>query len=111
MRRRALGRPDRGNEMGEEKKAEGAEGAQGAEGQVVGKVVGYFAKVGVAAVVAEGDFKVGDTLRFKGHTTDFEMTVESMRVNDQPAEAAKAGDEVGIKVPDRVREHDKVMKK
>ena len=88
---------------------EGAEGE--VVGTVVGTVVGYYAEIGVAAVVAEGDFKVGDTLRFKGHTTDIEMTVESMRVNDQPAESAKAGDEVGIRVPDRVREHDKVLKK
>lgn len=88
--------------MGEGERTEGAQ---------VGKVVGYFAKIGVAAVVAEGEFAVGDTLQFKGHTTDFEMTVESMRVNDEPAESAKAGDEVGIKVPDRVREHDKVFRK
>ena len=91
--------------MGEGEKAEGA------EGRVVGKVVGYYAKIGVAAVVAEGEFKVGDTLHFKGHTTDFEMTVDSMQVDNKPVEAAKAGDEVGIKVPDRVREHDKVMRK
>ena len=95
--------------MGEGEKAKGAEGE--VVGQVVGKVVGYYAKIGVAAVVAEGEFAVGDTLHFKGHTTDLEMTVESMRVNDQPAESAKAGDEVGIKVPDRAREHDKVLKK
>ena len=91
--------------MGESEKSEGA------EGQIVGKVVGYFAKIGVAAVVAEGEFRVGDTLHFKGHTTDFEMTVDSMQVDNKPVEAAKAGDEVGIKVPDRVREHDKVFKK
>jgi putative protease len=98
--------------MGEGEKPEGAGGAEGqVVGELVGKVVGYFAKIGVAAVVAEGDIKVGDTLHFKGHTTDFEMTVVSMHVNDKPAESAKAGDEVGIKVPDRVREHDKVLRK
>lgn len=95
--------------MGEGEKAEGAEGQ--VVGTVVGKVVGYYAKIGVAAVVAEGDFKVGDTLRFKGHTTDLEMTVDSMQVDGKPVESAKAGDEVGIKVPDRVREHDKVFRK
>jgi len=88
--------------MGEQAKAEGTQ---------VGKVMRYFGKVGVAAVVASGEFSVGDTLHFKGHTTDFEMVVESMQVNDVSVQKAAAGDEVGIKVPQRVRERDIVYRK
>ncbi|RLE44283.1 translation elongation factor-like protein, partial [Candidatus Woesearchaeota archaeon] len=46
----------------------------------------------------------------KGATTDFEQTVESMEINRQKIEIAKPGDEIGIKVIDRVREGDKVYK-
>ena len=78
--------------------------------EIVGKVVGYFAKVEVAAIEMEGDLKIGDTVHFKGHTSDFAQTVESMQVDNQPVEEAKAGDSVGMKVKDRVRDHDVVYK-
>ena len=101
--------------MGEEEKKADEQKAEGQPDEPeVGRVVGYFAKIGVAAIevtAPEGGIAVGDTLHFKGHTTDFETTVESMQVENKPVEGAKAGDQVGIKVPDRVREHDKVYKR
>jgi selenocysteine-specific translation elongation factor len=36
--------------------------------------------------------------------------VASMQVNNQPVEEAKAGDFIGVKVKQRVRENDKVYK-
>jgi len=45
-----------------------------------------------------------------GATTDFKQKVESMQINKQPVDVAKPGDEIGIKVIDRVREHDVVYK-
>ena len=95
-----------GHEKAEEKKAE----EQKAEEQQVGKVVGYFAKIGVAAIEATGEFAVGEVLHYKGHTTDFTAKVESMQVENQAVEKASAGDEVGIKVPERVRAHDVVTR-
>jgi len=75
----------------------------------IGKVVGYFAKIGVAAItISEGELKIGDTIHIKGHTTDFEQTVESMQIEMNSVEVVKPGDDVGIKVADRVREHDSV---
>jgi putative protease len=77
----------------------------------VGRVVKYFAKPGVAAVeVTSGTIKKGDTLKFKGHTTDFTDQVTSMEIDNQPVDEAKPGDLIGIKVKDRVREKDKVYK-
>ncbi len=77
----------------------------------VGRVVKFFAKPSVAAVeVTSGTIKKGDTLKFKGHTTDFTDQVVSMEINNQPVEEAKLGDLIGIKVKDRVRENDKVYK-
>lgn len=77
----------------------------------VGVIVKFFAKPGVAAIeVSGGGIKKGDTLRFTGHTTDFTDTVSSMELDNKSIDEAKAGDLIGIKVKDRVREGDKVYK-
>jgi putative protease len=81
------------------------------EEEKVGKVQKFFAKPGVAAIeVTAGVIRIGDRLRFKGHTTDFEDTITSMQVEKDPIEEAKPGDLIGIKVKERVREHDTVYK-
>jgi putative protease len=81
------------------------------EEEKVGEVKKFFAKPSVAAVeVTTGTLKVGDVLHFKGHTTDFEETITSMQVNNQPVAEAKTGDLIGIQVKDRVRENDQVYK-
>jgi putative protease len=80
------------------------------EEQFVGKVVGYFGKIGVAAVEATAEFAVGETLRFKGHTTDFTSKVESMQIETEKVEKVGPGDKVGIKVPEKARDGDKVYR-
>ncbi len=78
---------------------------------VVGKVVKYFSKIGVAAIrITQGELKVGDTIHLKGHTTDFTQAVDSMQVEHASVEAVKAGAEVGIRVKEHVREHDTVSR-
>ena len=82
-----------------------------AEEELVGVVVKFFAQPSVAALkVTRGTIKKGDTLRYIGHTTDFTDQVASMQVNNQPVEEATAGDFIGVKVKERVRENDKVYK-
>jgi translation elongation factor EF-1alpha len=77
----------------------------------VGIVVKFFPKPSVAAVeVTAGSIRKGDTLHYKGHTTDFTEAVASMELDNRPIEEAKAGDMIGVKVKDRVRESDKVYK-
>ena len=77
----------------------------------IGEVFKFFAKPSVAAIkVTEGSLSIGDTIKFVGHTTDFTETVESMEVNNQKIEKAVAGDLVGLKVKDRVREGDEIFK-
>ncbi len=81
------------------------------EEEQVGVIAKFFAKPSVAAVkVNHGTIKKGDTLRFVGHTTDFVDQVTSMEINNQPVEEAKAGDFIGLKVKERVRENDRVYK-
>ncbi len=76
----------------------------------IGKVTHYFSKIGVAVVELTDSLKVGDTIHIKGHTTDFTQQVESMQVNHNAIQEAKAGDAIGLKVIDKVREGDKVFK-
>ncbi len=80
------------------------------EEERVGRVVKYFARPQVAAVNLEKELGVGDTIHIKGHTTDFEQTVESMQIENQPVEKASPGDAVGIKVRERVRPNDIVYR-
>lgn len=77
----------------------------------IGEVVKFFAKPSVAAVkIISGEVKTGDTIKFTGFTTDFELSVDSMEINNQKVEKAVAGDYIGLKVPDRVRPGDEVFK-
>lgn len=76
----------------------------------IGRVVKYFAKAGAAAIELErGKLKVGDTIIFRGHTTDFTQTLDSMEIDNQSIQEAKPGDSIGIKVKERVRPHDDVI--
>ena len=77
---------------------------------IVGKVEDFFAHPVVAGVKLTGPLKLGDKIRIKGHTTDIEMTVGSMQIENASVTAAKAGDAIGIKVTDRVRPGDHVYK-
>lgn len=78
----------------------------------IGEVFTFFAKPMVAGIkLTAGTLSVGDTVLIKGMTTNIEMHVDSMQIDRKPVTAVKAGDEVGIKVPDKVRPTDSVYKK
>jgi putative protease len=77
----------------------------------IGEVVKFFAKPGVAAIkVTSGELNIGDTVRYTGHTTDFEEKLDSMEINNEQIEKAVEGDYIGVKVSDRVRPGDEMFK-
>ncbi|MDY6916898.1 MAG: EF-Tu/IF-2/RF-3 family GTPase [Chloroflexota bacterium] len=76
----------------------------------IGKVMDFFARPVVAGIDLTGVLKVGDKVHITGATTDLELTVGSMQIDNANVDEAKAGDQVGIKVPDRVRRGDRVYK-
>jgi selenocysteine-specific translation elongation factor len=76
----------------------------------VGKVNDFFARPVVAGIELSGTLKVGDRIHIKGHTTDVEMVVDSMQIENVNVDQAKKGKSVGIKVPERVRPGDIVYK-
>ena len=77
----------------------------------VGKVMSYYANIEVAAIeITSESLKIGDKIKIKGATTDFEQIVESMQVNHKVVQEAKKGVSIGIKVKDKVRPSDTVYK-
>ncbi|RLC66672.1 MAG: translation elongation factor-like protein [Chloroflexi bacterium] len=76
----------------------------------IGKVSDFFARPVVAGIELTGTLKAGDRLHIKGHTTDIDFVIDSMQINNVNVQEAKAGDAIGIKVPDRVRRGDTVYK-
>ena len=77
----------------------------------IGIVEHFFTKISVAAIkITDGQLKKGDTIHIVGATTDLTQTIDRMEIDRNPIEVAKKGDAIGIKVQDRVREHDTVYK-
>ncbi|MBA7606527.1 hypothetical protein ES703_13676 [subsurface metagenome] len=77
---------------------------------VIGKVTDFFARPIVAGIELTATVKLGDKIHIKGYTTDMELTVDSMQIDNVDVKQAKAGDSIGIKVSERVRRGDMVYK-
>ncbi len=75
----------------------------------IGSVSSYFSHVNVAAIKLKTNLKIGDKIHIKGHTTDFEQTVDSMQIERKDVKKAKKGDHIGIGVSEKVRPNDKVF--
>ena len=81
------------------------------EEKKIGEVIKYFGKIGVAAIrLSEGSLKVGETIHIVGHTTDATQGIDSMQIENKSVQEAGPGADIGIKIKDRVREHDVVYK-
>jgi selenocysteine-specific translation elongation factor len=78
--------------------------------EIIGKVSDFFAHPVVAGIELTAPLKVGDKIRIKGHTTDLELVVDSIQIDNKNVTEAKAGDSIGVKVTDRVRSGDHVYK-
>jgi GTPase len=77
----------------------------------VGRVTHFFTRISVAVVELSATLAVGDTILVKGPTTDFEQVVGSMQIEHENIERAEAGQSIGLKTEQRVREEDIVYKK
>lgn len=75
----------------------------------IGEVTHYYSHLEVAIVKFNRKVKVGETVHFKGHTSDFTETVNSIQFDHKDIDEAKSGQEVGIKVSEKVRQGDKVF--
>lgn len=77
----------------------------------VGHVTHFFTRINVAVVELSTTLAVGDTILIKGPTTDFEQVVGSIQIEHENIERAEAGQSIGLKTEQRVREEDIVYKK
>jgi len=78
--------------------------------QEVGRVSHFFTKISVAVIELTATISVGDRILIKGPTTNVEQTVDSMEIEHEKVQRAGAGQSIGMKVKDRVRETDVVYK-
>lgn len=74
----------------------------------VGKVTHYYNKIKVAVVKFGAPIKVGTRVQFKGATTNFSQTIDSMQYEHEQIKVAKKGQSLGLKVAKRVREGDEI---
>lgn len=80
------------------------------EGEIVGKVIHVYDRIGVAVLRLQQDLKVGDRVHFLGRNTDFEQEITSIEVEHQKIERGAAGSEVAVKIKQRARNGDTVYR-
>jgi len=76
----------------------------------IGVVSNYFDHVGVAAIKLKTGLKKGDKIRVVGGNIDFKQTVDSMQIQHKIVSEAKKGNEIGIKLKEKVRKGYKIFK-
>ena len=77
----------------------------------IGSVIKFFDKTSVAAIKLDfGDLSIGDTIRVKGHETDFTQKIEAMEFDHHPVEKASRGQFTGIHVSKPAKPFDLVYK-
>lgn len=76
----------------------------------VAKVIHYYDKIMVALLKLAADLSTGDKVKFVYHDKEFSQTIDSMEVEHGKVQAAKAGDEVAVKVAEPTHEHALVYK-
>ncbi len=75
----------------------------------IGVITHYFDHINVGIIKLNGDLKIGDRIRIKGKISSFEQEVNEMQVDHKNISQAKKGQEIGIKVTEKVREGDEVI--
>lgn len=92
------------------KRAAKAKVARKPKENVIGIVTHYFPHVNAAVIKLKAPLTIGDTVKIKGATTDFTQNVNSIQIDRVPITSAKKGQEIGLLVDSRVRQHDVVYK-
>lgn len=75
----------------------------------IGKVSHFYDKISVGVVKLSDKLKVGDKIHIQGTHDDFEQKVESMQLEHKQIDEAKKGDEVAVKMEQKIHDNDKVF--
>lgn len=82
-----------------------------AEEKLIGRITHYYSHLSVGIIeLTDGELSVGDTVHIKGKHTDFTQSVDSIQIEHQVVSRAEKGKVVGVKVREKVREHDQVYR-
>ena len=65
---------------------------------LVGKVIHFYDKIGVAVIKLEKPLKAGDSIKFVHGENEFTQSIESMQLEHVQVESGKKGQEVAVKV-------------
>lgn len=77
--------------------------------KLIGEVTHYYGKLGVGIVKLKAGLKVGDKIKFKSHEGDlFEQEVQQIQFNHKDIQSAKAKQDIGIRVDQKVHEGNEV---
>jgi translation elongation factor EF-1alpha len=78
-----------------------------AEEKLIGRITHYYSHLSVGIIeLTSADLNVGDVVYIKGSHTDFKQPVKSLQIEHEDVNHADKGNSVGIKVQEKVREHD-----
>jgi len=76
----------------------------------IGQITHYFGRIGVGIIELTAELKVGDTIHIVGGGRDFTQKVDSMQIEHENVETAAAGEAIGLKFDQVVKEGDVVYK-
>ena len=76
----------------------------------VGEITHYWSHLGVAGVHLTAPVDTGDHIHVLGHTSDFEQDIGSMEVEHHKIQHGEPGEDVGLRVVEHVREHDRIYR-
>jgi translation elongation factor EF-1alpha len=79
--------------------------------QLIGRISHYYSHLNVGIIeLTGGGLTVGDVIHIKGAHTDFTQTVDSMQLEHENVTRVEKGKSVGVRVKEKVREHDQVFR-
>ena len=76
----------------------------------LGNVIHFFGRINVAIINLKDTISIGDKIAIIGPNTNIKQTVESMEIEHTKVSQATAGQSIGMKVKNTVREKDTVYK-
>ena len=74
----------------------------------IGTITHLFDRISVGIIKLNGKLKVGDKVRIQGGTTNFEQEISEIQLEHESIPEGKKGQEVGVKITEKVREGDDV---
>ena len=69
-----------------------------AKKDLIGRVIHYYDKIGVAVIKLQKGLKVKDKVKFEKGDMSFEQVIESMQLEHEHVTSGKKGQEIAVKV-------------